>query len=64
MDQLNQKVMMNNCPSCGGINIGRLHKNSYFCRDCCVELTITSKNDIYVHMHSEDGAIIRKIKVG
>lgn len=55
--------MMRNCPNCGGINIGRLHKNSYFCSDCYVEVAITRKNDIYLHIHSEDGGIIRKIKL-
>ncbi|SES63242.1 hypothetical protein SAMN05660297_00004 [Natronincola peptidivorans] len=62
MYQINQKEMMSNCPNCGGINLGRLHKKSYFCRDCYVEVAITRKNDIYVHIPSEDGVITRKIK--
>lgn len=56
--------MMSDCPKCGEKNIGRLSKYIYFCRECCAEVVITRKNGIYVNIHSEDGIVIRKIKVG
>ncbi|SCX92033.1 hypothetical protein [Alkaliphilus peptidifermentans] len=64
MNKFRKEHMMTNCPNCGGINIGRLNKYSYFCRECFVEVAITRKNHIYVYIHSEDGMITRRIKVG
>lgn len=64
MDTLEKAQTINSCPNCGGINIGKLNKYSYFCRECYVEVAITKKNQLYVHINSEDGLLIRKIRVG
>lgn len=63
MNKFNKGQVAHQCPNCKSVNIGKLNRHNYYCRECCAEVSITKKNHVYIRIHSEDGAIIRNIRV-
>ncbi len=46
-----------NCPVCGGVQVGKVGNDQYYCWNCFVEFN-TSKGKISLYEVAEDGSLV------
>jgi len=50
-------VMVNKCPVCGGLQVGRVGSDQYFCWNCYLEFNY-NHNKLNLYEVAEDGSLV------
>lgn len=51
------------CPRCGGRTVGRVGVNQFFCGDCCIEYSVSTRGT-HIYEIADDGSLLPEGKAG